>query len=97
MILLKRPAQPAMLFVERPIAPNLHVPPKCQERQKRFDIFTSNVQHIEKHNAAGHSYQLGITAFTDLKPEERTAEPFLAESFPAASFRGHLAGYLRTT
>lgn len=41
-----------------------------EERQKRFDIFTSNVQHIEKHNAAGHSYQLGITAFTDLKPEE---------------------------
>ncbi|CAK9063479.1 unnamed protein product [Durusdinium trenchii] len=26
--------------------------------------------HIEKHNAAGHNYQLGVTAFADLKPDE---------------------------
>ncbi|CAK9099301.1 Senescence-specific cysteine protease SAG39 (Cysteine proteinase SAG39) (Protein SENESCENCE-ASSOCIATED GENE 39), partial [Durusdinium trenchii] len=41
-----------------------------EERQKRFEIFTENMGHIEKHNAAGHNYQLGVTAFADLKPDE---------------------------
>ena len=41
-----------------------------EEKAERFAIFLENLAHIEKHNAKGHSYSLGVTPFADMKPEE---------------------------
>ena len=39
----------------------------------RFLQFSENLRLIEEHNAAGHSWQLGITKFADLSREEFVA------------------------
>ena len=36
------------------------------EEKVRFGHFKSNLDKIEKHNAEGHSWKLGITKFADL-------------------------------
>lgn len=41
-----------------------------EEKAERFAIFLENLAHIERHNAKGHSYSLGVTRFADMKPEE---------------------------
>ncbi|XP_039145346.1 chymopapain-like [Dioscorea cayenensis subsp. rotundata] len=43
------------------------------EKQRRFEIFKSNVEYIEYFNAGNHMYWLGINNFTDLTNEEVTA------------------------
>jgi len=41
-----------------------------EEHTHRFGIFKNNLAYIEAENAKGHSYTLGLTAFTDLTHEE---------------------------
>jgi C1A family cysteine protease len=41
-----------------------------EEVFSRFSIFKANMQDIEEHNAAGHSWTKGVNEFTDLSPEE---------------------------
>ena len=36
------------------------------EEEERFGQFKANLEKIEKHNAEGHSWKLGITKFADL-------------------------------
>ena len=36
------------------------------EEEVRFNHFKDNLAKIEKHNAGGHSWQLGVTKFADL-------------------------------
>ena len=36
------------------------------EEELRFAHFKANLDKIEKHNAEGHSWKLGITKFADL-------------------------------
>ena len=36
------------------------------EEEVRFNHFKANLDKIEKHNAEGHSWKLGITKFADL-------------------------------
>ena len=36
------------------------------EEEVRFNQFKDNLAKIEKHNAEGHSWKLGITKFADL-------------------------------
>ncbi|CAJ1342602.1 unnamed protein product, partial [Effrenium voratum] len=51
------------------------------ERALRFATFAKNLAKIEAHNAAGHSYQLGVTEFADQAPEEFASARFgLAKS-----------------
>merc|ERR1712002_13490 len=40
------------------------------EHSYRFKVFTDNLEKINKHNKAGHSYKLGINEFSDLTEEE---------------------------
>lgn len=41
------------------------------EKQRRFQIFKSNVERIESFNAAGrHKYLLGVNQFADMTSEE---------------------------
>ena len=37
-----------------------------REEEVRFAHFKANLDKIEKHNAEGHSWKLGITKFADL-------------------------------
>ena len=37
-----------------------------QEEELRFQHFQDNLAKIEKHNAQGHSWKMGITKFADL-------------------------------
>jgi len=43
------------------------------ERSRRFAVFKSNYDIMERSNAQNHSYKLGITPFADLTPEEFAA------------------------
>ena len=36
------------------------------EEEVRFNHFKANLDKIEKHNAEGHSWKLGVTKFADL-------------------------------
>ena len=36
------------------------------EEEVRFNQFKDNLAKIEKHNAEGHSWKLGVTKFADL-------------------------------
>ena len=36
------------------------------EEEVRFGHFKANLDKIEKHNAEGHSWKLGVTKFADL-------------------------------
>merc|ERR1719440_1338267 len=55
------------------------------EKERRFEIFQSNMKMIEASNAKNLSYTLGVTPFTDLTFEEFRAQfvggvtPFTAE------------------
>ena len=40
------------------------------EYWNRLDIFTDNINYINKHNNKNHSYSLGLTPFTDISNEE---------------------------
>lgn len=37
-----------------------------EEEEMRFIHFSNNLKKIEKHNAEGHSWRMGITKFADL-------------------------------
>ena len=37
-----------------------------QEEELRFQHFQDNLVKIEKHNAEGHSWRMGVTKFADL-------------------------------
>ena len=37
-----------------------------EEEELRFTHFSDNLKKIEKHNAEGHSWRMGITKFADL-------------------------------
>ena len=37
-----------------------------QEEELRFQHFQANLAKIEKHNAEGHSWRMGVTKFADL-------------------------------
>lgn len=41
-----------------------------EERQRRLGVFSRNYDLVEAENRKGHSYQLGITSFSDLTAEE---------------------------
>merc|ERR1719147_397147 len=41
-----------------------------QEEEMRFKHFQDNLVKIEKHNAEGHSWRMGVTKFADLSKEE---------------------------
>merc|ERR1711990_1420820 len=43
------------------------------EEEVRFGHFKANLDKIEKHNAEGHSWKLGVTKFADLSKEEFVA------------------------
>lgn len=46
-----------------------------EEKEKRFEIFKENLQHIESFNEAGRgTYKLGINKFADLTKEEFIAK-----------------------
>ncbi|KAJ1415792.1 Peptidase C1A, papain C-terminal [Sesbania bispinosa] len=61
-----------------------------QEREKRFRIFTENVNYIEASNNAGNKpYKLGINQFADLTNEE-----FIA---PRNRFKGHMCSSITRT
>ncbi|KAH0454864.1 hypothetical protein IEQ34_016788 [Dendrobium chrysotoxum] len=53
------------------------------EKEQRFEIFKSNMEHIESFNARKHEYWLGPNQFTDLTNEEFNAI--------------YLSGYKRST
>ena len=36
------------------------------EEERRFQQFRLNLEKIERHNAAGRSWQMGVTQFADL-------------------------------
>jgi C1A family cysteine protease len=40
------------------------------ELDLRFDIFRENLRYIRKHNMLGHSYELGVTQFSDMTQNE---------------------------
>jgi len=40
------------------------------EHDKRFEIFKTNMDKIKEHNNGGHSWEMGITQFSDMTPEE---------------------------
>jgi len=40
------------------------------EHDRRFNIFMNNIDKINRHNAEGHSWKMGVTPFADLTPEE---------------------------
>jgi len=40
------------------------------ERIRRFAIFAENIKKIERHNAQGHSWTMGVNHFADLTDEE---------------------------
>eukprot|EP00441_Pelagodinium_beii_P019062 CAMPEP_0197661292 /NCGR_PEP_ID=MMETSP1338-20131121/51371_1 /TAXON_ID=43686 ORGANISM="Pelagodinium beii, Strain RCC1491" /NCGR_SAMPLE_ID=MMETSP1338 /ASSEMBLY_ACC=CAM_ASM_000754 /LENGTH=394 /DNA_ID=CAMNT_0043238823 /DNA_START=38 /DNA_END=1219 /DNA_ORIENTATION=- len=42
----------------------------AEEQEHRFNIFRSNLHHVEEENAKGHSYELELNQFADLTPEE---------------------------
>jgi len=42
----------------------------AEEHGNRFNIFMDNVDKINRHNAEGHSYTMGITPFADMTAEE---------------------------
>lgn len=44
------------------------------ERQKRFDIFQTNLNTIQAHNAANHTWKMGFGPFTDLTADEFYAQ-----------------------
>ncbi len=41
-----------------------------KEYQYRLQVFSENMDYIEKENTKGHSYTLGLTRFTDMTSEE---------------------------
>jgi len=40
------------------------------EHDKRFEIFKTNMDKIKEHNNGEHSWEMGITQFSDMTPEE---------------------------
>lgn len=44
-----------------------------EEKDMRFEVFKDNLRFIDRHNAAGHSYKLGLNRFADLTNEEYRA------------------------
>ena len=41
-----------------------------QEREHRYNVFSDNLNIINKHNSENHSWKMGINQFTDLTPTE---------------------------
>jgi C1A family cysteine protease len=59
-----------------------------EEHELRRQIFHTNQAFIEKHNAEGHSYTLGVTPFADLTTEEFRRDYFGFD----AGLRGNVSG-----
>ena len=52
---------------------NAKVYSSLEEEEARFNQFQENLIKIEKHNAEGHSWRMGVTKFADLSKYESLA------------------------
>jgi len=55
------------------------------EEERRFQQFRLNLEKIERHNAAGRSWQMGVTQFADLSQEE-FVKTYASGRLPARKF-----------